>query len=65
MTFRPTVHPPRKTKKVISPAASVFEIIPAPTAGPHAIPVEEPPIFNPTKIDATIPTIKTVVRDIQ
>jgi len=51
---------PRKTKNVISPAADALLRRPAPTAGPHAIPVDEPPILNPTKIEATIPTSRTV-----
>ncbi|WP_255194629.1 hypothetical protein [Natronobeatus ordinarius] len=41
-------------------AAVVFFTIPAPTGGPHAIPVDEPPILNPTKIEATTPTRRTV-----
>ena len=65
ITFRPTVHPPRKTKNVMRAAAVVFLTIPAPTGGPHAIPVDEPPILNPTKIDATMPiasSVSTIVR---
>jgi len=60
ITFRPTVHPPRKTKNVMIPAAVAFLIKPAPTAGPHAIPVDEPPMLKPTKIEATTPTTRTV-----
>jgi len=60
MTFRPTVHPPRKTKPTISPAAVTLRRTPAPTAGPHAMPVEEPPMLKPTNSEARIPAVSTV-----
>lgn len=38
ITFRPTVHPPRKTNTVIRPAAVTFLRTFAPTAGPTRCP---------------------------
>jgi len=54
------IHP--KTKKVTRTAASDFETIPAPTEGPLSVPVDDPPILNPRKTEAMIPTNSSTVR---
>ena len=57
MTFRPTVHAPRKPNTRNSVAAVVFRTRRDPTAGPNATPVDDPPILNPTNTATTTPTI--------
>ncbi|SHL34064.1 hypothetical protein SAMN05444342_3580 [Haladaptatus paucihalophilus DX253] len=60
MTFRPTVHAPRKPKPTNKAAAVAFRRRREPTAGPNATPVDEPPILNPTKTATTTPaTVST------
>jgi hypothetical protein len=60
MTFLPTVHPPRRTKNVISAAAVVFRVTPAPTGGPQTTPVDDPPMLNPTNPATARPTSRRV-----
>jgi len=59
-TRRPMVQAPTKKKIAMSVPAKSFERTPAPTAGPNAGPVVDPPILNPTNSVITSPTaIKT------
>ena len=55
-TLVPTVNPPISTKTAISPDASRIDSTPLPVAGPNAAPVEEPPMFVPTKTAVATPT---------
>jgi hypothetical protein len=59
MTFRPTVHAPRKAKPTNSAAAVVFRTRREPTAGPNATPVDDPPMLKPTNTATAIPAMSS------
>ena len=54
-TWVPTVSPPSRANRAISADANRIERTSLPVAGPKATPVEEPPMFTPTKTAVAIP----------
>jgi hypothetical protein len=60
ITFRPTVHPPKKAKPVMRTAAEVLLMNPAPTDGPQATPAEDPPMLKPTNRAPKMPMSKRI-----
>jgi hypothetical protein len=59
MTFRPTVHAPRKAKPTNRTPAVVLRTSREPTAGPNATPVDEPPMLNPTNTATVTPAMSS------